>query len=209
MKKITIIDYGCGNLLSLSRAIEEIGFSCHITSEKKKILGSDILFLPGVGAFENAINLLKKNGLIDIINEYANHKKPLIGICLGMQLLLTKSFELGEHSGLNLIEGQVINIKEKSINKNIKIPHIKWNNILKSCNQNNFLNEKIFNKNYYFIHSYMTMLSEKKNVLAYTKYFDIEIPSIVFKNNIIGFQFHPEKSGENGLSLLKETLKIF
>ena len=79
----------------------------------------------------------------------------------------------------------------------------------KSCNQNNFLNEKIFNKNYYFIHSYMTMLSEKKNVLAYTKYFDIEIPSIIFKNNIIGFQFHPEKVGKMDLVLLKETLKIF
>ena len=130
MKKVTIVDYGCGNILSLRRGIQEIGYSSEITNDNKKILNSDFLILPGVGAFENAMNLLNQNNLIDTLKEYVQHKKKTIfGICLGMQIFLTKSYEMGEHKGLNFIEGEVIEIKKKSKINNLKIPHISWNEI--------------------------------------------------------------------------------
>ena len=114
MKKISIVDYGCGNILSLKRGIEQIGFSSEITKEKKKILNSDFLILPGVGAFQNAMSLLKNYDLIDTLKEYVQYKKkPIFGICLGMQVFLTKSYEMGEHNGLNFIEGEVVELKKK------------------------------------------------------------------------------------------------
>ena len=115
MRNVTIIDYGCGNVLSLYRAIQEIGFKSLVTKEKSEISKSDLLILPGVGAFGNAMNFLKKYDLVDIlIEQVKTRKKPLIGICLGMQLLLSKSYEIGEHEGLNFIEGNVIDIKKKN-----------------------------------------------------------------------------------------------
>ena len=115
MKKITIIDYGCGNLLSIKRGLEKIGFESNISDDKNIIFDSTHLILPGVGAFGNAMNFLKKYDLVDIlIEQVKTRKKPLIGICLGMQLLLSKSYEIGEHEGLNFIEGNVIDIKKKN-----------------------------------------------------------------------------------------------
>ena len=130
MKKITIVDYGVGNILSISRAVEEVGFNTELTNNHNKILGSDLLILPGVGAFENAMELLKKNGLVETLNEFVKlKKKPLIGICLGMQMLLTKSFEMGEHKGLDFIPGEVIKIDNMSDKNKVKIPHINWTEI--------------------------------------------------------------------------------
>ena len=117
MKKITIVDYGCGNLLSIKRAVEHIGYTSIVTNDRKKILDSDFLILPGVGAFQNAMKLLKENNLIDTLNDYAlNKKKKILGICLGMQLLMTKSFEMGVHQGLNFIKGEVVQIKKNTNN---------------------------------------------------------------------------------------------
>ncbi len=114
---ILILDYGCGNILSLKRALDEIGVESLVSNEKKKILESELIILPGVGAFENAIELLKKHGLFDIILDEVSKKKPLIGICLGMQMLFSKSFEMGEHIGLNIIEGNIEQIDKKSKKK--------------------------------------------------------------------------------------------
>ena len=209
MRNITIIDYGCGNVLSLHRAIEEIGFKSLVTKEKSEISKSDLLILPGVGAFGNAMHFLQKYDLVNIlIDQVKLKKKPLIGICLGMQLLLSKSYEIGEHEGLDFIEGNVIDIKKKTKKSFIKTPHIKWNKIFLEEGRDKIFNETFYNKDYYFIHSFIAETKNELNTLAFSKYCDLKIPSIIYKDNVLGFQFHPEKSGKNGLNLLKESLKI-
>ena len=208
MKRIIIVDYGVGNILSISRAIQEVGYKSEFTKEKSKILNSDLLILPGVGAFANAMKLLKDNNLIETLNEYVKiKKKPLLGICLGMQMLLSKSFEKGEHKGLDFIPGEVIEIKSKSKKKDIKIPHIRWNEILINNElNNNLLSKELIKKSFYFIHSFMSLTKEKEHTTAYCKYYDVDIPAIIRNDNVAGFQFHPEKSGKNGLKLLKNTI---
>ena len=126
MKRITIIDYGCGNILNLVRAIEFMGYVAEATHDSKKIINSSHVILPGVGAFGNAIKQLEEYNLRNTILEYAKLNKPLLGICLGMQILLTTSYEFGVHKGLGLIEGEVIKISNEK-NKKIKIPHMGWN----------------------------------------------------------------------------------
>jgi len=212
MKKITIVDYGCGNILSLKRGIEQVGYSSEITKDKKKILESDFLILPGVGAFQNAMHLLKEYNLIDTLKEYALHKKKIIfGICLGMQIFLSKSYEMGEHEGLNFIEGEVVQIRKKSKQSDIKVPHISWNEI--SINNQSEVapkfNEFISNKSYYFVHSYLAITKNEKNTAAYSNYYDVKIPAILNSKNILGCQFHPEKSGKNGLDFLKNIISIY
>ena len=212
MKKITIVDYGCGNILSLRRGIQEIGYSSEITNDNKKILNSDFLILPGVGAFENAMNLLNQNNLIDTLKEYVQHKKKTIfGICLGMQILLTKSYEMGEHKGLNFIEGEVIEIKKKSKINNLKIPHISWNEISlnEKAKDKKKINKEILNKNYYFVHSYLALTKKEEDTLAYCEYFDVKVPAVLNHENIIGCQFHPEKSGKSGLKFLKNVISLY
>ena len=208
MKKIIIINYGCGNILSLKRALREIGYESSLSNSKDEILSADFVILPGVGAFENAIKLLNKYKLIETIKDYADLKKPLLGICLGMQILFSKGFEMGSHSGLNFIEGKVDKITKEQNNKKIKIPHINWSNLF-FVNENSKFN---FNKNFsgrsfYFVHSYMAFLKNENDLVAYCKYYDIKVPAIVKSDNVIGFQFHPEKSGKNGLEILKNTIE--
>ena len=212
MRKITIVDYGCGNILSLERALEEVGSSSEITNDNKKILNSDILILPGVGAFENAMKLLKSNNLIDTLKEYVVHKKkPIFGICLGMQVFLSKSYEMGEHKGLNFIEGEVVQIKKFSKNNDLKVPHISWNEIFLNDTAKGIKNikDEILNKNYYFVHSYLAITKKKEDTIAYCKYFDVNVPAVLNFKNIIGCQFHPEKSGKSGLEFLKNVLRFY
>jgi imidazole glycerol-phosphate synthase subunit HisH len=205
---ILILDYGCGNILSLKRALDEIGLKYLVSNVKEEIINADLIILPGVGAFENAIDLLKKKGLFDIILNEVSKQKPLIGICLGMQMLFTKSFEMGEHHGLNLIEGNIEKIDKKSKIKNVKVPHISWSNIIFENKENLKKEQLVLNeRSFYFIHSYIAFPLNNKNIMAKCKYYDINFPAIVKKNNVVGFQFHPEKSGMNGLELLKFTIK--
>lgn len=209
MKIISILNYGCGNLLSLKRAIEEVGYSPKIISKKEEIDKAKFIILPGVGAFENAMNLLRLKNFVEPLKQFTlKDKKPLLGICLGMQLLLTKSFEMGEHKGLNFIPGKVTFLKKLSKKKEIKVPQINWNKI-KFLNENKstILLKNLNDKNFYFIHSYMAQLDNKKNLLGYCNYFDLSIPAIIHSENILGCQFHPEKSGKNGLILLKNVLE--
>ncbi len=200
MKNITIVDYNCGNLLSLKRGIEKVGFKCEISREANKILNSTHVILPGVGAFGSAIKLLKNYDLENIIKRYTlEMQKPLLGICLGMQLLLTKSFEFGEHRGLDIIPGEAVKIDQITKNK-VKIPNIGWNEI----NTQEDINFNQFNKkSFYFIHSFVSVTNEKADTIAYCDYYKIKIPSIIKKNKIIGCQFHPEKSSNNGLKFLQ------
>ena len=211
MKKITIIDYGCGNILNLIRAIEFAGYKTEATHDKKKIINSSHLILPGVGAFGNAIKKLEEYKLKNTILEYTKLDKPLLGICLGMQLLLTESYEFGFHKGLGLIEGQVIKISNKQ-NKKIKIPHMGWNEIY-PCNGKKEWNSKILKntligKNFYFVHSFAALTKNSSSTVAVCNYSGISIPAVVTVNNIFGCQFHPEKSADSGLSVLKNFCEI-
>lgn len=208
MKNISIINYGCGNILSLSRAIIELGYNVKIIDNYKEVDFADYIILPGVGAFGDAMLQLKKKNFVEALKVHALiKKKPIIGICLGMQLFLSKSFEIGEHHGLNLIEGE--NILIKSSSNKFKIPHIDWENLNINeavVDKNHFLNN-VNNKSFYFVHSYMAKLENKNNIIAYCNYADLQIPAIIMTHNIIGFQFHPEKSGVNGLKTLDFSLK--
>ena len=211
MKKITIIDYGCGNILNLVRAIKFLGYEAETTHDSKKILNSTHLILPGVGAFGNAMKQLEIYKLQNTILEYTKLDKPLFGICLGMQLLFTEGQEFGVHKGLNLIEGKVVKISNKK-NNEIKIPHIGWNEIYPKSNKerwnNKILESSLIGKSFYFVHSFACITKNPESTIAVCNYSGISIPAVVSANNIFGCQFHPEKSGKNGLEVLKNFCAI-
>jgi len=210
-KKITIIDYGCGNILNLARAIKFLGYETVITSENKMIINSSHVILPGVGAFGNAIEQLEKYNLRDTILEYTKLNKPLLGICLGMQILLKVGYEFGTHEGLGLIDGEVTKISNKK-NKKLKIPHVGWNEIYPSNNQkkwkNKILKSSLIGKSFYFVHSYVCLTKDPNSTIAYCDYSGVSIPAVISQNNIYGCQFHPEKSADGGLELLKNFCQI-
>lgn len=194
---IAIIDYGVGNLFSLTQSLNKIGAENVITSDKTVIKKADKLILPGVGAFGDAIKRLNESGLSGIIKEQAKQGKPLLGICLGMQLLFDKSFEYGSHEGLGLISGQVVPIKDYV--SEVKIPHMGWNS-LKIVDDNPLLKEINDGDYVYFVHSFFAKCNEG---LSATTDYGISLTAAVRKNNVYGMQFHPEKSGEVGLRMLK------
>ena len=210
-KKITIIDYGCGNILNLARAIKFIGYEVEITHYKNKIINSSHVVLPGVGAFGNAMKQIEKYNLHSTILEYAKSNKPLLGLCLGMQILLTVSYEFGVHKGLGLIEGKVIKISNEK-NKEIKIPHIGWNEIYPNNNKkewkNKILKNSLIGKSFYFVHSFICLTKDSDSTIAVCNYSDISITAVVATGNVFGCQFHPEKSSDNGLAVLKNFCEI-
>jgi len=210
-KKITIIDYGCANILNLARAIKFIGYEVDITHDKNKIINSSYVILPGVGAFGNAMKQIEKYNLHNTILEYAKSNKPLLGICLGMQILLTVSYEFGTHKGLGLIEGKVIKISNEK-NKEIKIPHMGWNEIYPNNNKKEWKNKILKNssigKSFYFVHSFVCITKNYDSTVAVCNYSDISIPAVVATGNVFGCQFHPEKSADNGLAVLKNFCEI-
>lgn len=198
---IVIIDYGMGNLKSVKNALNFIGIENKISSNEKDIKNADGLILPGVGAFPDAMRTIENLSLDKIIKEEVNKGKPILGICLGMQLLFEYGLEGCKRKGLGLLKGNVVKMKEDK-NNNIKIPHIGWNNLIynKKDNLFNFLEEGKF---VYYVHSYFAQNYNKEDLVAYSEYGDNKIPGIVRRNNIIGAQFHPEKSGTVGLRILE------
>lgn len=196
MKKLGIIDYDQGNIKSLKNAINRVGFECNLLNSNENLNDYDTLFLPGVGAFSGAMHNLNSKGLVKPIKEYVNSGRKLVGICLGMQLLFEKSFEFGEFDGLALIEGEVLPFENEV---ELKIPNVGWNYVI------NKQNYSILESDYYFVHSYYCKPKNNDDVL-FTSIYGIEFCSAVKKNNIVGFQFHPEKSQKKGLELLKTIL---
>ena len=186
---ITIIDYGMGNLKSVYNALKKVNFDCQISSEVTDIEMADKLILPGVGAFKDAMDNLQNLDLILPIRKKVNDGCPLLGICLGMQMLFDEGYECELRKGLGFIEGK---IKLMNSKENLKIPHIGWNRL--EFNKESFV---------YYVHSFMATEMIDENLIAYSKYGDINIPGIVNKGNVYGMQFHPEKSGEVGLKILK------
>ena len=193
---ISIIDYGAGNLFSVKNALDYLGLESKITNSADDLRTADRLILPGVGAFPDAMRMLGETGLIDVIKQEVQ-RKPLLGICLGMQMLFEKSYEFGETDGLGLIGGAVKLMKPEG---NLPIPHIGWNSLefnekcplLNKCNNGEYV---------YFVHSFAAEC-DSKNVAAYCDY-GMKVPTLVFEGNVYGAQFHPEKSGETGLNILR------
>ena len=207
-KNITIIDYGSGNILSAKQSFarvinkENIDADVCISGNPDIIKNSTHIVLPGQGAFETCINGLKQiPGMIEELNNFVVlKKKPFFGICVGMQLLANNSLENGDHRGLGWIDGTI----EKLPNENLKMPHMGWNSI-RVLNKNLKINPK--ETDYYFVHSYYFNCKNKDNIMAETNY-GINFPSIVNKENIYGLQFHPEKSSDQGLDIIKNFIKL-
>ncbi len=193
---IAIIDYGAGNIFSVKNALDYLGLECKLTSDINEIKAADALILPGVGAFPAAMNMLEKSGLIDTIKEEAA-KKPLLGICLGMQMLFEKGYEFEECNGLGLIKGSVRYMDEPDL----IIPHMGWNK-LEKLNECPLLENIGDNEYVYFVHSYKAECTDE-NIAAYSEYGG-KVPALVFDGKFVyGAQFHPEKSGETGLKILR------
>ena len=196
---IVIIDYGVGNLFSLSSSFRAIGYDVVISREREAIEKADKLILPGVGAFEDAVKKLRDSGLDRVVIQQAKKGTPLMGICLGMQMLFEKSYEYGEHEGLGLLKGDVIGMAG-AIPESLNIPHIGWNALI--FKKDNPLFKYISNGDFvYFVHSYYAVARDD-SVIATTEY-GKEMTAMVAKDNIFGCQFHPEKSGDVGLNILK------
>lgn len=200
---IAIVDYGVGNLFSLRSSFAAIGADAIFTSDESIIRSADRIILPGVGAFEDAANKLKNTGLGEVVVSEVKNGKPLLGICLGMQLLFEKSFEFGCHAGLGLIPGNIVSF-EGRINKELKIPEIGWNEL--RLNKDSVLYKGFSGGEFvYFVHSYFAEC-DSRFVSAFSEY-DIDFPASVEYENVYGCQFHPEKSGKAGLKILENFCK--
>lgn len=202
---VAIVDYGVGNLFSLKSSLVAIGADVIVTNKKEELEKADQIILPGVGAFEDAANRLRNSGLDVVIKDLAKKGKPLMGICLGMQLLFDKSFEYGEHEGLGLIKGNVVAIKDV-IDKDYKIPHIGWNPLVFTSEQSPIFANIKDGDCVYFVHSYYATDCDEA-VIATTEY-GVELTAAVANKNVFGCQFHPEKSGKIGLKILKAFIGL-
>ncbi len=197
---IAIVDYGVGNLFSLSRSLAYVGADVCVTGDREKIKRAEKIILPGVGAFGDAIKKLRAACLDEVLVSEAKKGKPILGICLGMQLLFDKSFEYGEHTGLGLIKGEIRPIADK-IGKNLKVPHIGWNS-LEFTEKKSELFKYIHDGDFvYFVHSYYAADCEQ-SVIANAEY-GAKLTAAVQNGNVYGCQFHPEKSGKTGLAILR------
>lgn len=201
--KITIIDYGMGNIGSICNIIKKAGADYIVTNKTSEIIQSNKIILPGVGAFDEGIKNLKRNNLLEAIKEsISSGDTYLLGICLGMQLLLEKSQE-GDLDGLGLIKGEVIRFKPANVHD--KVPHMGWNNI--NVLQNNPLVDVNDINRFYFVHSYYAKCSQAFNSVAKTRYIN-DFDSIIMSDKIFGVQFHPEKSHKFGLRLIQKFILI-
>ena len=201
---LAIIDYGVGNLFSIKSSFARVGVEAVVTSDKKIIQNADHVMLPGVGAYCDAAKKLRETGLGELVKEEVKKGKPVMGICLGMQMLFEKSYEYGEHEGLGILKGQIIPMKGY-VNKDLKVPHIGWNalhierdgRLLKYCKEGDCV---------YYVHSYFAT-NCKESVIATSEY-DKPLTAAVEKDNVFGCQFHPEKSGEVGLNILRAFCEV-
>jgi imidazole glycerol-phosphate synthase subunit HisH len=206
--EVTIIDYGVGNLLSVQRGFEHCGAKVSLTADPEQILSAKRVVLPGVGAFANAMTALDALNLVGVIREVGRRETPLLGICLGMQLLLEESDEFGITAGLGLIPGRVIAVPLESISGEAqKVPHIGWNALLPSSAlvdwNGTLLQDNRPGDASYFVHSFMAVPTDPAHRIADCVHGGHRIPAVIGRDQIIGCQFHPEKSGEVGLKILR------
>lgn len=199
---IGIVDYGMGNLFSVSKALERLDAPYFISTVKEELFQADALLVPGVGSFRDAMASLNSTGLTEAIREFASSGKPVLGICLGMQLLFGESTENGLTQGLGLLPGKVERFSGMSAaGEAYKVPQMGWNK-LRFTGESPLLNS--LEEDYvYFVHSYYVKASDRDVLVAVGDYYDVEVPAIVGRDNIFGMQFHPEKSSEMGMGLLR------
>lgn len=197
---IAIVDYGMGNLYSVSKALERLGVNYFISSEKNELTKADGIILPGVGSFKDAMNILKEMGLDQFLKREAEKGKPILGICLGMQLLFEKSEENGLTNGIGLLKGEIKKIPSESL----KIPHMGWNKL--TFHHEHELLKDLKEDFVYFVHSYYAVADE--DVILASAAYGVQVPAIVGKDHVLGTQFHPEKSGSLGMAILKNFLSI-
>lgn len=211
--KIVIVDYGVGNLFNIERAFAALDAKTAISNDPREILQADKLLLPGVGAFAAGLDRLRKDGLIPILEEFRETGRPLLGICLGMQLLMSESQENGRHQGLNFIPGQVVKFSSPlASGTRYKIPQTSWNSLESPTGQRpgewtgTILQGLPEHAYMYFVHSYCVHAADPSNSLAVTSYGRDRFDSVVNKDNVMGCQFHPERSGAHGLRLLRNFI---
>lgn len=198
---IAIIDYGAGNLKSVSKALERLDVKNIITSSPSEIDGSDAIILPGVGSFGQSMAQIKEKGLDKPIVENVKQGKHFLGICLGMQMLFEKSYEDGEWDGLGLLKGEIVKLETQ-----LKVPHMGWNQLVRAKGHP-IMQPEDENLFVYFVHSYYAKLKNQEDLLYYADY-DLKIPAIVGHDHVLGMQFHPEKSGNGGMHLLKNFIDL-
>ena len=199
---VAIVDYGMGNLHSVSKAVERLGYECVVTGEAEQILAADSVILPGVGAFGDAMEQLRESGLDRVVKQVAAGTQPLLGICLGMQLLFSSSEEYGSHEGLDILSGSVVRFAPRD---GYKVPHMGWNKLSFRQPQSPLFAD-LDEGHVYFVHSYHALVANESDLLAVTDY-GYPVTAIVGQDNVFGMQFHPEKSGELGIKLLGNFLK--
>lgn len=211
-KQVIIVDYGLGNLLSVARGLEHLGASIEFTSDPKVISRASKIVLPGVGAFPRGMQALIKLNLVTALQNVAASSTRVLAICLGMQLLLDESDEFEVTPGLGLIPGRVVQVPKINISGTPqKIPHIGWNTLKSNNNktwEGTILENNKADDAVYFVHSFMAKPSNFNNLLATVSYGGIEIPAVIYKDNIVGCQFHPEKSGKAGLQILDKFINL-
>jgi len=202
---IAIVDYGVGNLFSLSCSLKALGLEAEVTRDAERLRAADRIILPGVGAFGDAAEKLEATGLIPVLLEEAE-KKPLLGICLGMQLLFERSFEYGEHAGLGLVTGEVVDLRDSLEDKSLKVPHMGWNSLQIVPDDPIF---KYFEDGeyVYYVHSFYAR-NCAANTLGMSEYGNVSVTGVVRSGSVYGMQFHPEKSGNAGLRLLKAFAEL-
>lgn len=198
---IAIVDYGMGNLRSAEKAFEYVGMETVITNQKQQLQDARAIIVPGVGAFYDAMRNLESEGLDEIILQEAAKGKPILGICLGMQLFFDKGFEGKECKGLSLLKGEIVRLPERH-----KLPHMGWNQ-LKKQGEGRLMKGIDEGAYVYFIHSYYARVNASEDVKATTAY-GVEIPAVVERENIFGMQFHPEKSSDVGLKLIENFRQV-
>lgn len=202
---IAIVDYNMGNLASVQNAFAKLGKDTVVESDPAKFKEYDKLILPGVGAFGDAMEHLRERNMINAIKEFAASGKPMLGICLGMQLLFQSSEEFGNHEGLGLIKGKVTRFDESKFEEKLKVPHMGWNRMF---TKEHPLFKGLDDMHYlYFVHTYHVNCDDENDIIGRTNY-GYEFTSAVAHNNIMGIQPHPEKSHENGLQILKNFIEL-
>lgn len=207
-KSVSIIDYGMSNLLSITRAFEHVGADVSTVTAPEQILQADYLVLPGVGAFPDGMEQLESRGLAQAIREFKKTGRPMLGICLGMQMLLSKGYEHHLTEGLNMIAGEVMPLPKEM--PGFKVPNINWHSIFapdRNRWDNSILDTTKEETCFYFVHSYYALPADPKDILALSRFGTLEFAAAVRHENVTGTQFHPEKSGEAGLNILKRFIQ--
>ncbi|WP_432666890.1 imidazole glycerol phosphate synthase subunit HisH [Wukongibacter baidiensis] len=203
---IAIIDYEVGNIKNVYKAFKSLDLDVVVTADKEVINKSSTIILPGVGAFKDAMDNLKKYDLVDCIKENVRSGKLIFGICLGMQLLFENGYEDGQWEGLGLLEGDIVRFEGDLFESDLKVPHMGWNGLIKA-REDEIAKDITEGEYVYFVHSYYLKPGNEEDVVFWTDY-GVRVPAVVRKNNIVGMQFHPEKSGKTGMKLLENIKEM-